>query len=50
VWCIYHEGVGEAVEGHAEIGSNAVFPNVFNVDAVFVLETHLGQAAPGVSQ
>ena len=36
-----HETVWEAFEGHAEVGLYASFPDVFDVDAIFVLQAHV---------
>ena len=40
--CVEHEGVWKVFQCHAEIGADtAVVPDVFDVDAVLVLEAHL---------
>ena len=41
VRCIYHEGIWEPIEGHSEIGPNTIFPNVFDIDALSILQAHL---------
>lgn len=50
VRCVDHEAVGEAVDRHAQVRSNPVFPDVFDVKSILALEAHLRQSLQQVRQ
>ena len=50
LWGVYHEGVGEAVAEHPQVGVHAAAPGVFHGDTVFGFEAHVADAVVFISK